>query len=221
MSEQLKFYKGMENALPEKANIEKGALYHCIDTNNTYLGTFEPFIEMSFTGYNTTSYDSRLESLGFSVAALAGRLTAGTVYKVYQSHYYALSSNEYELVNLITNKDNNLTSLRTNSYYYCTDEQKVYKTTDLMPAYELYSSAVGKRQVGGGIILDDGDAIGKHSIAGGSTKKEFVSAIVGDDLANLINIDINPSRAIGTMSTTYGAHNTSYAGGSNSFGAMN
>ena len=35
MSEQLKFYKGLESALP--TTYEIGALYHCEDTGNTYL----------------------------------------------------------------------------------------------------------------------------------------------------------------------------------------
>ena len=37
MSEQLKFYKGVEKDLP-KSGIEIGALYHCTDTKNTYIG---------------------------------------------------------------------------------------------------------------------------------------------------------------------------------------
>ena len=36
MSEQLKFFKGNETNLP--AEVEQGALYHCEDTGNTYLG---------------------------------------------------------------------------------------------------------------------------------------------------------------------------------------
>lgn len=36
MSEQLKFFKGNETDLPEE--IEQGAIYHCEDTGNTYLG---------------------------------------------------------------------------------------------------------------------------------------------------------------------------------------
>ena len=39
MSEQLKFYKGLEGDLPVGSNIIIGALYHCTDTKNTYLGT--------------------------------------------------------------------------------------------------------------------------------------------------------------------------------------
>lgn len=40
MSEQLKFYKGLEEDLPI-SNIEIGALYHCEDTGNTYRGISE------------------------------------------------------------------------------------------------------------------------------------------------------------------------------------
>jgi hypothetical protein len=35
--EQLYFYKGLESALP-KEDIKSGALYHCTDTGNTYIG---------------------------------------------------------------------------------------------------------------------------------------------------------------------------------------
>ena len=186
MSEQLKFYKGLESKLPAAEDIQIGALYHCIDTNNTYLGVYEPFVEVPFVNYNTTSYDSRLESWGFSGAATLGLLTAGTVYKVYQTHYYALSSKEYILVNLITDKEN-FNNLKENTYYYCTDEQKVYKTTDLLPGYELYSSASGKRQLGGGTSYDAGDAKGIASFAGGSTNENLASAILGFDIIILIS----------------------------------
>ena len=37
MSEQLKFYKGNESNLPSV--FEVGAIYHCLDTGNTYLAT--------------------------------------------------------------------------------------------------------------------------------------------------------------------------------------
>jgi hypothetical protein len=37
MSEQLKFYKGNESSLP--TSFETGAIYHCLDTGNTYLAT--------------------------------------------------------------------------------------------------------------------------------------------------------------------------------------
>lgn len=37
--EQLKFFKGKEEDLLKKTDIEAGAIYHCTDTKNTYLGT--------------------------------------------------------------------------------------------------------------------------------------------------------------------------------------
>ena len=226
MSEQLKFFKGLESSLPAAEDIQIGALYHCIDTNNTYLGVYEPFTEVPFVKYNTTSYDSRIESLGFSLAAATGLLTAGTVYKVYQTNYYALSSKEYTLVNLITDKEN-FNNLRENTYYYCTDEQKVYKTTDLLPGYELYSSASGKRQLGGGTSYDDGDAKGIASFAGGNTDQNLASAMIGYDitdtgwLEDLGIIEFSPAekrlkdqignapKATGEVSLTYGSANNS------------
>lgn len=36
--ENLKFYKGLEKDLPAGSAIEIGALYHCTDTGNTYIG---------------------------------------------------------------------------------------------------------------------------------------------------------------------------------------
>jgi hypothetical protein len=45
LSEQLKFYKGIETDLP-KSGIEIGALYHCIDTGNTYRGISETELEL-------------------------------------------------------------------------------------------------------------------------------------------------------------------------------
>lgn len=39
MSEQLKFFKGLEEDLPQGSSIIIGALYHCTDTKNTYIGT--------------------------------------------------------------------------------------------------------------------------------------------------------------------------------------
>lgn len=36
MSEQLRFFKGNEENLPEI--IEESSIYHCEDTGNTYLG---------------------------------------------------------------------------------------------------------------------------------------------------------------------------------------
>jgi hypothetical protein len=38
MSENLKFYKGLEKDLAQIIRIEPGAIYHCVDTGNTYLG---------------------------------------------------------------------------------------------------------------------------------------------------------------------------------------
>ena len=45
MSEKLKFYKGLEENLVNITEIEVGAIYHCIDTGNTYIGVEEEVIE--------------------------------------------------------------------------------------------------------------------------------------------------------------------------------
>lgn len=40
MSEKLKFYKGLEENLVN-ISIEPGAIYHCTDTGNTYIGVID------------------------------------------------------------------------------------------------------------------------------------------------------------------------------------
>jgi hypothetical protein len=52
MSEQLYFYKGLERDLPT-SNIKIGGLYHCTDTNNTYIGISATSMELWSSG---TSY---------------------------------------------------------------------------------------------------------------------------------------------------------------------
>lgn len=56
MSEKLKFYKGFESDLPIN-NIEPGALYHCIDTGNTYRGTDANTLELFSTATGKIIYD--------------------------------------------------------------------------------------------------------------------------------------------------------------------
>lgn len=63
MSEQIKFYKGLEENLPTgKATddngliidpIEVGALYHCTDTGNTYRGVAANRMELFSTANRT------------------------------------------------------------------------------------------------------------------------------------------------------------------------
>jgi hypothetical protein len=47
--ENIKFYKGLEKNLPG-SNIEIGALYHCTDTKNTYIGTSATTMELWSNG---------------------------------------------------------------------------------------------------------------------------------------------------------------------------
>ena len=51
-NEQVYFYKGSEANLPTNG-IKVGALYHCTDTKNTYIGTSETVLELWSSG---TSY---------------------------------------------------------------------------------------------------------------------------------------------------------------------
>jgi hypothetical protein len=51
-NEQVYFYKGLERDLPT-SNIKIGGLYHCTDTNNTYIGISATSMELWSSG---TSY---------------------------------------------------------------------------------------------------------------------------------------------------------------------
>lgn len=48
MSENLYFYKGVESNL-SNVEVKAGALYHCTDTKNTYIGTAEGTLELYST----------------------------------------------------------------------------------------------------------------------------------------------------------------------------
>ena len=53
--ENLKFYKGLEKDLPAGSAIEIGALYHCTDTGNTYIGienNNEKLLNLYSTAFN-------------------------------------------------------------------------------------------------------------------------------------------------------------------------
>lgn len=60
MSDNLKFYKGLECDLP-KSNIQIGAIYHCEDTGNTYRGVSANKMELFSTTALTISakFDAR------------------------------------------------------------------------------------------------------------------------------------------------------------------
>lgn len=67
MNEQIKFYKGLESNLPT-SEIEIGALYHCTDTKNTYIGISATKLQIFSTGIiiysGTEEPDSSLGSNG-------------------------------------------------------------------------------------------------------------------------------------------------------------
>ena len=237
--EQLKFYKGLESKLPTGNAIEIGALYHCTDTNNTYLGVLNPLVNfLKLREGQTVPVGSTYTNTTFKIAAGMGGLTEHTIYPIKKSvinntitgYYFALSSSSYvSLDTTFTTKAaaSDISQLKKNTYYYFTSEGTVYKTADLLPGYELYSSASGKRQLGGGITYDEGDAEGLFSFAGGSSDKRLASAIVGYDitdtgwLENLGIVEFSPAekrlkdqignvpKATGEVSLTYGSANNS------------
>ena len=55
MSEKIYFYKGLETNLPT-ADIIAGALYHCTDTKNTYIGMADGTLELYSTGTQIQLY---------------------------------------------------------------------------------------------------------------------------------------------------------------------
>ena len=62
MNENLIFYKGIESLLPHNDNITPGAIYHCTDTGNTYLGAMDPvdgskFLQLFSTKVGAISAD--------------------------------------------------------------------------------------------------------------------------------------------------------------------
>lgn len=46
MNEFIKFYKGEKSGLPKPPNIEPGAMYHCIDTGETFLGISKNYLKL-------------------------------------------------------------------------------------------------------------------------------------------------------------------------------
>lgn len=63
MSEQLKFYKGLEKDLPT-SEIEIGGLYHCTDTGNTYRGISATEMELFSTNVGQRLADNTLTFSG-------------------------------------------------------------------------------------------------------------------------------------------------------------
>ena len=73
MSENLYFYKGLERNLPE-SGIKVGGLYHCTDTNNTYIGTSATTMELwsSGTSYQQLNTDNSIGGAVFGEGNASG-----------------------------------------------------------------------------------------------------------------------------------------------------
>ena len=69
------------------------------------------------------------------------------------------------------------------------------------------------------LVLNEGEASGISSIAGGTTNKKLVTDIVGEAVDDYI--DIEPSKANASMTIAYGAGNVANASASNAFGIKN
>ena len=76
MSENLYFYKGLEEALP-KNNIKTGALYHCTDTKNTYIGKSGNKLELWSSGTSYQQLDGGVV-IGDGDAAALFSIAGGT-----------------------------------------------------------------------------------------------------------------------------------------------
>lgn len=69
------------------------------------------------------------------------------------------------------------------------------------------------------LIINDGTANGNYSVAGGTNNRQLVTDIVGATVSN--NIEIETSKANGSMSVSYGAGNIAHSSASNAFGIKN
>ena len=54
MSEFVKFYKGQSTSLP--ATVKQGALYHCLDTKDTWLATNDKYAGLTL--FSCAKFDS-------------------------------------------------------------------------------------------------------------------------------------------------------------------
>lgn len=75
MLENLKFYKGLEANLPTY-NIEPGALYHCEDTGNTYIGITTTEMKLYSSAVGKYSSDGSISFDGGN-AWFEGRIKVG------------------------------------------------------------------------------------------------------------------------------------------------
>ena len=64
MSENLKFYKGLEANLPT-SGIEVGALYHCTDTGNTYRGVTSTEMQLFSTTNSESDWNANENEIGY------------------------------------------------------------------------------------------------------------------------------------------------------------
>ena len=69
------------------------------------------------------------------------------------------------------------------------------------------------------LVINDGDASGNYSIAGGTTDKEFVEQVIGETSAAITKL--NPSKATGPLSISLGADNNTQSAGSIAIGYNN
>ena len=68
MPENLKFYKGLEEDLQDVSPIEIGAIYHCTDTGNTYIGISATRMQLFSTA---TPIDATFRTAGAAADAKA------------------------------------------------------------------------------------------------------------------------------------------------------
>ena len=80
-------------------------------------------------------------------------------------------------------------------------------------------SVIEKLTVKGQTIINEGIASGEHSIAGGTTDKNFIESLIGQLGSNLLKL--NPSEAIGPLSISLGADNKALSGASLAMGYDN
>ena len=180
--------------------------------------------EESYTIYHTcpTSGKIYLDSItnkcyrlgGYSFVEIAQSLALGTTHetayrgdrgKIAYDHSQLTSNNPHK----VSKTDIGLSNVEN-------------KSSDTIRS-EITSENVHSALKGSGdnsIVLNNGLATGKYSLAGGTADKSLINDIVGEVIGNQIP-DISSAEAAAVMSIAYGAGSTAHSSGSNAFGVQN
>lgn len=146
MSEQLKFYKGNESNLPSV--FEVGAIYHCLDTGNTYLATSATTTKLFATNVLT------LADLG--IEASAGELN-------YMDGVTSNVQDQFDAIPKIYIQNDEPTDA---------PEGSLWIDLDAVSEWEAVTSVAGKT---GAVTLEPGD-VGAAPVSHASSSATYGSA---------------------------------------------